>query len=738
MSKKKDDRNDDIPGESWRDRMLRMVGVEKEDPEAAAARAEAELNERTGVLIEHGDISQVKRIAPEMFLVENTHVQVGDEYARTLYAVGLPADVSPNWLAPLLRFPETMDVSFFIHPLDKKHYINKLRLRLAKDEAQLTADMEAGQLTRGDVERRYHELRELLRLLEADQTRPFQVTVVITVRGSSPQELDEICDLMERRLSTIDMRRASLRHKDGFLTTLPFMQNRLRDSIAAQNVHTQGLQTFFPLTAQDIAHSSGVLYGVNPATSGQVMINRFGQPKVANPGGIVLGIPGSGKSFLAKIEMLQWAEFGYPVTIIDPQNEYDRLCEGLGGQFISIAAESPHKINPLDFSAGVYPGLEEDLISEKVTRVIEFVEVLLRSGNSDPNAGGLNARQRQYLDKAIVHLYKQRGFVAGDVAAQRQAKPEEMPLLSDLHAILEEAQIANRDPQFQLNIEPIVAGLDRYVHGSLGRLFNQPTNIDMSSHFVVFNILNTPESLMPLVMHMILEHLSTTLFTRRQVLSGQGRLLYVDEAHRLMALPETANFLEHVARTARKFNVGLTVLTQDVDQFLMTQDNRENKAGRGILQQCATVVLLKQHMNSLNTLKSAFKLSDNEAMYLGTVEAGKGLIFVGDERVWFDAEGLASPMEYEMITTNPTEVAAINRRKLEGATQPDAAQVAYTQSLATGHAPAQIAPGALAPGSVEAEQAPGTVAGAPPVQPPVQPPAQPPEDFPAPPIPPQP
>lgn len=682
----------------WGEKIGKIVGVEPEDPDEAALREAIERGERTDALIDHGTLSQVKRIAPEMFLVENTHVQVGDDYARTLYAIGLPADVHANWLAPLLRFPETMDVSFFIHPIDKKHYISRLRLRLAKDEAQLTSDLEAGQLTRGDVERRYHELRELLRMLEADHTKPFQLAMVLTIRAKSPQELDEICDLLERRMASIEMRRASLRHKDGFLTTMPFLQNRLRDTIAAQNIHTQGLMTCFPLTSSDIAHDRGVLMGMNPATQSQVMINRFGQPQVANPGAVVLGIPGSGKSFLAKIEMLQWAEFGYPVTIIDPQNEYDRLCEGLGGQFISIAADSPHKINPLDFSAAVDPNLDEDVLTEKIARVIEFVQVLLRSGNADPSAGAMNERQQYYLDRALVHLYKQRGFQIGDISAQRAAKPEDMPLLSDLHQMLEEAQVANRDESFQRNIEPIVAGLDRYVHGSLGRLFNQTTSIDMDNPFVVFNILNTPESLMPLVMHMILEHLRTTLFTKRQSVSGQSRLLYVDEAHRLMVLPETSQFLEHIARTARKFNVGLTVLTQDVDQFLITQDNRENKAGLGILQQCATQVILKQHKNSLSTLQRVFKLSDNEAMYLGNVGHGEGLIFVGDERVWFSAIGVASPLEHEMITTNPAEVAEINRRKMEGAALAEPAAAA--PGLAPGAAgalPASIAPAPAPP-----------------------------------------
>ncbi|WP_217924674.1 VirB4 family type IV secretion system protein [Miltoncostaea oceani] len=619
-------------------------------------------------LLERGAMEVRRMVAPQSFVVNQYHLRVGGEFCRTLWIQTYPPTVQDNWLGPLFLWQEVMDVSMFINPLETDRVLRNLRQLVNRDEAQLTVFDEQDKDRDYALERRYADNQKFIAALENDQTRAFQISIIITLRARSEAQLDAISEMLERRLSMCHISRADLRHKSGFISTLPLLDNRLSDMFAVTNMQTQGVQTMFPLTSSDIAHPTGVLLGVNMITRSNVIVDRFLQPLIANPTMAILGVPGSGKSYAAKSEMLRWNVLhGVPVIAIDPQNEYDRLCEGLGGQFVDISADSRDKINPLDFSHQV--GSETNALQQKLTFMIGMVEVLLRAGSRERPP--LTDYQRAILERALQALYKRHGYEIRSIQSQQSATPENMPLLGDLYDSLVRLDriSSTKDAAFHAQITPLIVGMGPYVNsGAYSGMFDHPTTVDLSSHFIVFNIQKLEDSLLPMGMYLILEFLRTALFTLRQMHSGKRRLLYVDEAQRLMDFPETSSFLDWVARTARKFNVGLTVITQNIEGFLLDANGQENRAGRAILANCATTLMLRQHANSQEVLSKAFRLSPAEAQHLATFGPGEGLLKVGDERCWVTMTNMTSPLEHRMITTNASEVAKIHR-EIEAADQ---------------------------------------------------------------------
>lgn len=611
-------------------------------------------------LLERGAIEIRKLVAPQSFLVDEFYVRVGGEYSRTMWIMTYPPNVSLNWLRALFLWQEVIDISFFVNPLEVDRVIKNLRHLVTRDEANLITNEENQRAHDFQLERRYQDNMAFIEALENDETRPFQVSLLITVRARSLQKLDAISDQLERRLSMCDIRRADLRQKAGFLSTLPLLENRLADTYAVTNMQTQGVQTMFPLTSSDIAHPSGVLLGVNMITKSNVIVDRFLQPTITNPAMAILGVPGSGKSYTAKMEMLRWHVLhGVPTIVIDPQNEYDRLCQGVGGQFIDISPDSADKINPMDFTNEVHP--DQNALQHKIGFMIRMVEVMLRAGGRERPP--LTDYQHAILDQALRRLYKRHGYEVRSVQSQLTATSDNMPLLGDLYEQLVRADrtASAKDAAFHQQIAPLIVGLSPYVgEGAYAGLFDQPTTVDLSAGFIVFNIQKLDDQLLSMGMYLVLEFLRTALFNHRQMVSGQRRLLYVDEAQRLMDYPDTAKFLDWVARTARKFNVGITVMTQNIESFLLDEHGNENKTGRAILANCATTIMLRQHSNSQEVLSSAYRMSPAEAQQLSSFGPGEGLLIVDDERCWLSMANMTSPMEHRMVTTTASEVAQIH------------------------------------------------------------------------------
>lgn len=636
---------------------------EEQNSEYEVVGYEAGANER---LIERGMVDFNELVAPSLVVHERNYIQIGDEFQRTIYMTGYPAQIATGWLDPLLLFKEApLDISMFILPVPKKEFVERLRQNAARTEARLAKAEEDQVYEDTQLRVQWEYSMQLIEMLENNYTRPFQISVIVRLRAKNLQQLDDRTLELRKEIANVEWSDATDRQVDGLLSTLPGGKNHLYNKYALRNAETNMLRRCMPFTAADLTHESGVMIGTNPFTEGNIIIDRFSKA-VINPGMLVMGGSGSGKSYFAKSEMYQWSLLGLPIIAIDPQNEYDRLCAGLGGQFISMGLGSADKINPFDFSYAVDPRAKRgdsvaarnmgNPLMDKIRFMVTFIQVMLRSGSATDGAmaHGLSPEQRSLLDSTLSELYLAHGYKADSPPTQISAKPSNMPTMSELHTLLMRKQQANPNELYQKEIRPLISGLSRFTsRGGLGDLFDHQTTVELTQPFVVFNILNVEEDLWPVVMNLVLEYLRTLLFTDRQRKSGKKFLLYVDECQRLMKFQETAQFLEGVSRTARKFGVAFTALTQDPDVFLISEDGKNpNKHGRAIVQNCATRMLMRQEPHTLDIVQSVFKLSEFQKRALGRATQGQGIIFVGNESAWVNMDRVVSPEVAAMIRSD--------------------------------------------------------------------------------------
>jgi hypothetical protein len=334
----------------------------------------------------------------------------------------------------------------------------------------------------------------------------------------------------------------------------------------------------------------------------------------------------------------------------------------------------------LDFAHAVTP--TRNALREKITYMVELFGVLVRGEKSS----GLiyDAVSKKLVSNALQETYRRYGFDIADIASQQKATSQRMPVLSEVYLMLSRIQRTDRGVENQRRLQPLLAALERYVgEGDLAPLFDNRTTVDTRSHFINFNYHGLPDEYLPMAMHLVLEFVRTSMFTDEQRESGINRLLYVDEAQVLMGFPETAHFLEYTARTCRKFGIGLTVMTQNVGVFVTDSEGAANTVGRAILANCSIKVLLKQEPSEAEAVRAAFRLTDGELSRLLASRSGEGLVIVGRESSWFTAVGLASPLEYAMLTTTTSERAQIvdEERRVLAAAQDDLDNQEYDDSF---------------------------------------------------------
>ncbi len=601
-------------------------------------------------------------VAPDGAENSETYFKVGDEYTRTLYIHTYPPQVDDNWLREILHYEEAVDCGIYIQPIPIKPFLDELRRQVNRDEAAIESEREDGRIPNQRRVARWRDNHAYITAIEEGHTKPFQIMVAITLRARSLPELERITAELEGSLTQVSTRQTRFQHRQGFLTTLPLMHNEIADMLTVRPMHTQGLMAMFPFTSSGITHPSGVIVGIAQGSNTPILINRFLQASdlgIDNPNACILGATGSGKSMFAKLEMLRYNYQGVPVITLDPSGEYSRVCNALGGQDIVISLDSADRINPLDFSPSISRKPGANPLRQKIAYMFELLRVMIRSDDEHGHVP-IDAVTRQIFDTALQNCYAQYGYDIRRAETQWDATSERMPTLEEVYLMLARIAKTNVRPEVRERLVLLLPALENYVgDGALAPLFDHRSTVDLRSDFINFNYSQLPQAHLPLAMHLVLEYLRTTLFTDEQQTSGIPRLLYVDEAQKLMAFTETAHFLDDMARTCRKYNVGLTVMTQNVGTFVLNDDGSENRLGQGILAQCSTKVLLKQETSEAENIQRVFQLTPGELTRLLGARRGEGVLKVGREVAWFSAQGLASEMEYQICTTTAAERAAI-------------------------------------------------------------------------------
>ena len=553
-------------------------------------------------------------VAPGALEVDFNHLKIGNTYFRTLFVSGYPRFVNANWLAPLINYEHSLDIAMYIYPIEGKDIMDNLRRKIGEMEAEVQSDVERGRIAQISTKVKLEDAKSLEEQLAKGAEHFFQFGLYITVSAPTLDELNKITQGVQSTLGAllIVTKTASLQMENAFKTTLPQAHDRL---MITRNMDTTSLATTFPFTSSELTQNQGVLYGINQHNGSLIILDRF---SFENANSIILAKSGAGKSFLVKLEALRSLMFDTEIIIIDPENEYEKLCSAVGGEYVDFSYNSKAKINPFDLSQVYEEGQNE--LGQKVLSLHSLFKVMM---------GAISPQEEALLDRAIILTYKQKG-ITPDPATQKN----EPPLLEDLYKTL----IGMEEPVS----ETLAARLEKYVKGSFRGIFDQHTNIDLNNTFTAFSIRELEDALRPIAMFILLDFVWTKI--KKDL---KKRLLIVDEAWYMMKYPDSASFLYSMAKRARKYYLGLTAITQDVEDFL-TSDY-----GKAIVTNSSIQILMKQSTASIEKLASVFYLSEGEKHLLLSGEVGHGLIFAGQNHVAIKV--VASPDEHALITSDPKE-----------------------------------------------------------------------------------
>jgi type IV secretory pathway VirB4 component len=567
-------------------------------------------------------------------------VRVGDGYAATLVVTGYPAEVGPAWLEPLLSWPGRLDVALHIEPLPAPVAAARLRTQRARYESSRRADATRGKLVDPAVEAAADDAADLADRLARGAARLFRVGVYCTVHARSETELQAACAQVTAAAAStlLEVQPATWRHLAGWTTTLPLATDSLG---MRRTMDTAALAAAFPLASPDLpaplpgdeTPAGGVLYGVNPDSPGVVWWDRWAQD---NHNMVVVARSGAGKSYFVKLDVLRNLFAHVQVEVIDPEEEYLRLADAVGGTVVRLGAPGV-TVNPLDLPAG---DRRPDVLTRRGLFLHTLIAVLLGSSGREP---ALTAAMKAALDRAILEVYRRAGITADPATHHRPA-----PLLRDLTSNLER----DGDPA----AKDLAARLVPWTHGSFKDLFDAPTSIRPEGHLVVWSLRQLPDELRPVGTLLALDHIWRTVDLPPQYRSSNSaqprRLVVVDEAWQLLRDGEGARFLFRMAKAARKRNAGLTVATQDAADVLATD------LGQAVVANAATQVLFRQAPQAISAVGEAFGLTSEERRRLLSARVGQGLLICGTVRTGFEV--VASDREDALATTSPGDLAALD------------------------------------------------------------------------------
>ncbi|ADL45362.1 VirB4 family type IV secretion system protein [Micromonospora aurantiaca (nom. illeg.)] len=574
-------------------------------------------------------------VAPASVEVTPRFLRVGDGYAATLVVTGYPAEVGPAWLEPLLSWPGRLDLALHIDPIPAPVAASRLRNQRARFESSRRADAEKGKLADPSVEAAADDAADLAERLARGAAKLFRVGLYLTVHARTEAELLDACAQVKAAAAStlIEVQPATWRHLPGWTTTLPLATDSLQ---MRRTMDTQALAAAFPLASADLpaplpgdpATTGGVLYGVNPDSQGIVWWDRWAQE---NHNSVILARSGAGKSYFVKLDVLRNLYQGVHVAVVDPEDEYLRLADAVGGTIVRLGAPGV-KINPLDLPAG---DGRPDVLTRRGLFLHTLISVLL--GQVPPPA------ERAALDRAILQVYRQAGITADPATHHRPA-----PLLKDLAATL---RADDNGAAHEL-----AARLAPWVAGSFSDLFDSPTTTRPDGHLVVWSLRHLPDELRTVGTLLALDEIWRQVDLPRQYRTTSSpqarRLVVVDEAWLLMRDGEGARFLFKMSKAGRKRNAGLSVITQDVADVLGTD------LGHAVVANAATQVLLKQAPQAIDQVADAFGLTAGERRMLLSARVGHGLLISGTNRTAF--ESISSQAEHLLATTTPSDLADLD------------------------------------------------------------------------------
>jgi type IV secretory pathway VirB4 component len=561
-------------------------------------------------------------IAPSALKVTPKEINLGEKVGRTLFVISYPRFLDESWFAPIINLDKIFNISIFIHPVDTAKVLRHFQKKVAEVQSQISRREEKGLVRDPALDTAYQDLEQLRDQLMQAQEHLFDVGVYITIFADNETELDklesEIKSILESKL--VYLKPALFQQEQGFKSVIPIADDQLA---VHSKLNSAPLSSLFPFVSFDLTSNRGILYGINRHNSSLVLFDRY---SMENYNSVTFATAGAGKSYCTKLEILRTLMFDVDVIVIDPEKEYEYMAEATGGHYFNISLNSEHHINPFDLPVPREDESSSDVLRSNIINLVGLFRIML---------GGLTQEEDAIIDRAISETYALK-----DITPDSDFKSVEPPLLSDFELVL--AGMEGGDS--------LVQRLSKYTKGTWAGFINRPSNVDINKKFIVFSLRDMEDELKPVAMYLVTHYIWNAI--RKDL---RKRLLVIDEAWWMMKSEDTASFLFGLAKRGRKYYLGLSTITQDVDDFL------KSPYGMPIVTNSSIQILLKQSPTVIDHIQQTFNLTDEEKYLLLESGVGEGIFFVGLKHVAIKIVG--SYTEDQIITTNPQQVMAIRDAK---------------------------------------------------------------------------
>ncbi len=563
-------------------------------------------------------------IAPPALKVTPREIHLGDKIVRTLFVLSYPRYLNDGWFAPIINLDKVFDVSISVRPIDTAKVLRTFKKKVAEVQSQISSREEKGLVRDPMLDTAYQDLEALRDNLQQAQEKIFDVGLYISIYADSVDELNkfesEVKSILESQI--VYTKPAIFQQEQAFNSVIPVAQDLLG---VYSKLNTSPLSSIFPFISFDLTTDKGILYGINRHNSSLILFDRF---SLENYNSVVFAKSGAGKSYMTKLEILRSLMFDTEIIVIDPEREYEYLAESTGGRYFSISLNSEHHINPFDLAAPKEDESPSDVLRSKIVNLVGLFRIML---------GGLTPEEDAIVDRALTETYALK-----DITPDADFTGAQPPLLSDFELVLAGMEGA----------ESLVQKLSKYTKGTWAGFVNQPTNIDINRKFIVFSIQKMEDELKPVAMYLITDFIWSAI--RKEI---KKRLLIIDEAWWMMKSEDTASFLYGLAKRGRKYYLGISTITQDVEDFL------RSPYGLPIITNSSIQMLMKQSPSSIDMVQQTFNLTDEEKYLLLESDVGEGIFFAGLKHVAIKV--IASYTEDQIISSDPAQVLAIKKAKME-------------------------------------------------------------------------
>ena len=608
------------------------LGGKKVDPLAVAENQKRQEQLEVNTAFQKGITALRDFIAPSSVELQSNYFRIGTRLARSYYVYGYPRQIYTGWLSGLVNIDEVIDLSIYIYPVASQVVMQNLRKKVTQLEAGIQIDAEKGRVRDPAKQAAIQDAEEMRDKLQVGEERFFRFGLYFNIYASSMDELEFISHKVESMLGQqlIYSKPGTSQQEQGLNTVVPQFVDEMQ---IRRNMNTGAISTSFPFTSANLSQDNGILYGINMHNSGLVIFDRF---SLENSNSVVFAKSGAGKSFAVKLEALRSMMFGTEVIIIDPENEYQKLADSVAGAYVRLSLSSSTRINPFDLPQVIDPEEADNALRSNLIMLHGLLRLMMGGaqaqlvGGNNAVTPALNPVEESDLDTALIETYAKAG-ITNDPLTHNTLPPT----IADLYETL--LHMGGSGPQ-------LAQRLRKYTSGTFAGIFSQQSNININNPFVVFNVRDLEDELRPVAMYIVLNYI-----WNRTKSDKKKRILIIDEAWQLMKYEDSANFIFSLAKRARKYNLGITTISQDVEDFM------GSRMGRAIVANASMQMLFKQSPSSVDVLAEVFKLTEEEKKRLSQFPVGQGLFFAGPNHVHIQVVGSATEMN--LVNTNPNQPA---------------------------------------------------------------------------------